>query len=46
MSTSHKPPSITSVFAPDLDAVKKFLASMIVSGSIAALVAAIVALPR
>jgi len=44
MSASDKPPSITSALAPDLDAVKKFIADMIASGSIAALVAAMVAL--
>ena len=43
-AASDKPPSITSALAPDLDAVKKFIADMIAQGSIAALVAAIVAL--
>ena len=43
-AASDKPPSITSALAPDLDAVKKFIADMIAKGAIAALVAAIVAL--
>jgi transposase len=39
-----KPPTITSVVAPDLGAVEKFIADMIAKGAIAALIAAIVAL--
>lgn len=41
---SDKPPPITSALAPDLEAVKKFIADMIAKGAIAALVAAIIAL--
>jgi hypothetical protein len=41
---SDTPAAITSALAPDLDAVKKFIADMIAKGAIAALVAAIIAL--
>lgn len=43
-ASSEKPPTITSALAPDLDAVGKFIESMIAKGAVAALVAAIVAL--
>jgi transposase len=42
--SSDKPPPITSALAPDLEAVKKFIADMIATGAVAALVAAILAL--
>jgi hypothetical protein len=43
-AASDKSPPITSALAPDLEAVKKFIADMIAKGAIAGLVAAIVAL--
>jgi transposase len=44
VSVGDKSPAITSAIAPDLGAVKTFIADMIAKGAVAALVAAIVAL--
>ena len=41
---SERPRTITSAFAPDLEAVKKFIADMIAKGAVVALVTSIVAL--
>lgn len=41
---SEKTPSITSAIAPDLDAVRRFIADMLARGAVAALVTAIVGL--
>jgi hypothetical protein len=41
---SEKPTAVTSALAPDLDAVRAFIADMIAKGAIAALVTSIVAL--
>ncbi len=43
-ASSDKTPSITSALAPDLEAVKTFIAAMIAKGAIAALVTAVVGL--
>jgi transposase len=41
---SHEPSPITSVIAPDLDAVRRFIEDMFARGAVAALVASILAL--